>query len=231
MRKTPRHQPHSLNVAIRRNFAHLAAPALLIACSGDPKDSAAEAANIVTLSATLTPPNQTGTDPAYFSDDLGVVPSTATGTFRATLNLDSRALEGISVEVSGMAVADLRDFGPNETPFHIHLPGEGVQGAFGPNVLDLSYGMPDGSIVDTADGFSFVRDELSILGDAQGGFVDAGVFPGDDVIADQLQNGHAFLLVHSMKDIFTSTGLTLPNGDPAPDGFPFGELRGEIIAE
>ncbi len=50
-----------------------------------------------------------------------------------------------------------------------------------------------------------------------------GIHPGNDVIVDRLLE-ESFILVHSNKDIFTNT----VHPPQFPDGFPFGELRGEI---
>lgn len=127
-----------------------------------------------------------------------------------------------------MKVADLKNFGPNATPFHIHLPNSGKQGDFGFNVVDLFYGSAEGSLADTSAGFQFSRKSLSILESDQGKYKAAGVHPGDDVIAQKLQNGYPFVLVHSNKNIFTNTTGKLPNGKSIPKGFPFGELRGEV---
>jgi len=196
----------------------------------DPADDTNKATedNRLKLVATLSPPNQNGTHPDYSTDPGGVVPSDATGTFSAYLNLETNTLEEIKLDVEGMTPDDLKGFGPNSTQFHIHLPKDGKQGAFGFNVVDLVHGADDGAIMATDKGFSFTRASHSILGAAQGNYTNAGVHPGDDKIADLLQNGYPFVLVHSSKDIFTNDMAKLPSGDPAPKGFPFGELRGEI---
>ena len=110
------------------------------------------------------------------------------------------------------------------------MPNSGSEGDFGFNVVDLVFGSAPADLVDTAFGFSFTRDAVSILEADQGAFAAAGVHPGDDVIADRLQNAFPFLAIHTTSDIFTASGGTLPNGNPAPDGFPFVELRGEVRA-
>jgi len=130
-----------------------------------------------------------------------LVPSSASGVFSAILDLEAGQLLDLDLRVVGMSVADLRDFGPNATPFHIHLPN---------------------------DGFSFTRSSMSIFAADQGKYKKAGVHPGDEVIGERLQTGFPFLLIHSKKDLFTNTKGKFPNGDPVPTGFPFGELRGEI---
>jgi len=183
------------------------------------------------LSATLSAPNQNGTNPDFVTDEFGVVPSESSGEFSAILDLESNQLLDISLNVFGISIAELRNFGPNATPFHIHLPNSGNQGDFGFNVIDLLFDAEEGSLVDTENGFSFTRASHSILAGAQGKYEGAGVYPGDDVIAELLQNGFPFILVHSSKDIFTNTNGKFPNGDPVPVGFPFGELRGEISVD
>lgn len=190
---------------------------------------ALSAQTTLSLQATLSPPNQTGTNPEYREDALGVVPSSASGHFSATLDVTGNELRDIVLEVAGMSVADLKNFGPNGTPFHLHLPNSGRKGDFGFNVVDLMFDAPEGSLVDTDEGFRFTRPSMSILVAAQGKYGKAGVHPGDDVIAQRLVEGHAFVLVHSSKPIFTNADGKFPDGRPTPKGFPFGELRGEVI--
>lgn len=182
----------------------------------------------INLFATLSPPNQNGTNPEFRTDTFGTVPSESTGTFSATLNIGEQTLNNIELNVVGMKVADLKNFGPNSTPFHIHLPNSGEQGDFGFNVIDLLFGSSEANLIDTEAGFKFTRESLSITEASQGKYKDAGVHPGDDIIASKLQEGFPFVLVHSAKNIFTNTIGKLPNGKPVPEGFPFGELRGEI---
>ena len=180
------------------------------------------------LTAILSAPNQNGTNPEFVVDEFGTVPSSASGVFSAILDLEAGQLLDLDLRVVGMSVADLRNFGPNATPFHIHLPNSGKKGDFGFNVIDLMFDAKEGSLMDTDDGFSFTRSSMSIFAADQGKYKKAGVHPGDEVIGERLQTGFPFLLIHSKKDLFTNTKGKFPNGDPVPKGFPFGELRGEI---
>lgn len=187
-------------------------------------------AQVIQLRADLAAPNQNGTNPAFVTDPGGIVPSMATGVFTANLDVGALQLTDIEVEVFGLGSSQLIDFGPNQTPFHLHLPNSGNEGDFGFNVVDLVFGTAPSSIVDTANGFVFNRDFVSILEADQGAFAAAGVHPGDDVIVDRLLNSFPFIAIHTSSDIFTNSGGTLPNGTAAPDGFPFVELRGEVRA-
>lgn len=195
----------------------------LTSCSDDEEDDPR-----IELTANLMVPNQNGTNPSFVTDMLGIVPSTSAGTFEAFLDLETNQIQDIKLTVTGMLVSELQNFGPNGTPFHIHLPNSGNEGDFGFNVVDLVFGTDSTNFVENSNGFEFNRDFVSILEADQGNFINAGVHPGDDVIADLLQNGFPFLIVHSNKGIFTNTNGVLPTGDPAPMGFPFAELRGEI---
>lgn len=187
--------------------------------------------NMLMMTAMLSAPNQNGTNPDFVTDTFGIVPSTATGQFTATLDLDALQIKDITLTVTGMTMDDLKNFGPNSTPFHIHLPNSGNQGDFGFNVIDLVYETDMSNFSGTSDGFTFTRDFVSILEADQGNYASAGVHPGDDVIAERLQSGFPFIIIHSNKTIFTNTVGQLPNGDPVPAGFPFGELRGEISVQ
>ncbi len=178
-------------------------------------------ASQIQLLAELRAPNQNGSNPDVFTN-LERVPSDASGVFRATLDTDDMLLRNITLTVSGMGESDLRGFGPNNTPFHIHLPNNGP-GTFGFNVIDLSFGTDSSAFTFSGNGFSFFRDSVSILEEDQGAFFGLGIHPGNDVIFDRLLE-ESFILVHSNKDIFTNT----VHPPQFPDGFPFGELRGEI---
>ena len=192
------------------------------ACNEDEND------NQILLTSNLVAPNQNGTNSDFVMDANGLVPSMATGTFEATLDLETNQLQDIKLTVSGMSMSELRPFGPNSTPFHIHLPNSGNQGDFGFNVVDLVFGTNETNFVATMNGFEFTRDFVSILEADQGNYINAGVHPGDDVILERLQNGFPFIIIHSTKAIFTNTSGSLPDGSPAPEGFPFAELRGEV---
>jgi hypothetical protein len=178
---------------------------------------------LFSLSAQLSAPNQDGSDPDVITDPQGLVPSDSVGTFSALLDTEAMALTDVILVVDGMTESDLRPFGPNSTPFHIHLPNSGT-GTFGFNVIDLVFGTTSDAFTFNATGFTFERDLLSILEADQGAIDGLGLHPGDDVIVERLLSGDAFVLVHSTKDIFTNV-----NHPPQfSDGFPFAELRGEI---
>lgn len=178
------------------------------------------------LMGMLSAANQNGSDPAVVMDPFGIVPTDASGTIHLIVDPVANTLD-FSLEVDGISTADLREFGPNLSPIHLHLAGGGNPGNFGPIAIDLSQNAPADSFVNTADGFTFSRQDVSILLEDQGG-VALGMHPGNDLIVDALQSGNMFVLVHTMNDIFTQEGATLPNGNPAPVGFPFGEIRGNV---
>jgi len=179
-------------------------------------------ADIVTLSATLNAANQNGSDPALITDPLGVVPTSAFGAITIKLDTERNTLD-FHMDVTGISRSELRNFGPNATPIHLHLAGGGNPGNFGPIAVDLSLNAAASDFTDTAAGFQFSRKNVSILLEDQGG-VQLGMHPGNDQIVDALQTGNAFVLVHTTKDIFINdTG-------PAP-GFPFGEIRGNITRD
>ncbi len=178
-------------------------------------------ASQVQLIAELRAPNQNGSNPDIFTNQERV-PSDSSGVFQATLDTENMLLRNISLTVNGMGESDLRGFGPNSTPFHIHLPNNGP-GTFGFNVIDLSFGADSSVFTFSSNGFTFFRDSVSILEEDQGAFFGLGIHPGNDVIVDRLLD-ESFILVHSNKDIFTNT----VHPPQFPDGFPFGELRGEI---
>lgn len=169
-------------------------------------------AELFELRAELSPANQNGSNPDFFDDPNGVVPSDATGVMTATLDTDLNALVDFRLEVSGVLSSELMNFGPNMTPIHIHRPAAG-QGSFGPVSVDATLGAMPGDFTDTADGFIYTRDTISILLADQGN-VPLGQHPGDDQIVNLLTSGEAFILVHT-----TNPGIL---------GFPFGELRGEV---
>ena len=173
------------------------------------------------MNSTLSAANQNGSDPGLITDPLGVVPTTAFGSAQFLLDTTANTLD-FQISVDGILRSELRDFGPNGTPIHLHLANAGSSGNFGPIAIDLALGAIAGDFVDTATGFTFSRTGVSILLADQGG-VTLGMHPGDALIVDSLLSGNAFVLVHSTKNIFTSTG------GPAP-GFPFGEIRGNLTA-
>jgi hypothetical protein len=182
---------------------------------------AAQAA-IINLNGTLSAANQNGSDPSFVTDPGGIVPTSATGSIQIQLDTINNTLD-FQMNVDGILQSELRDFGPNATPIHLHQPGGGIKGNFGPISIDLSLGSTAADFSDTTTGFTFARTGVSILLADQGG-VALGMHPGDDQIVNLLQSGNMFVLVHSLKDIFTNqtTGR--------PDGFPFGEIRGNISA-
>lgn len=176
-------------------------------------------ADIVTLSGTLSAANQNGSNPERVEDPLGVVPTDAFGNVDIALDTDSFTLD-VEIDVTGISVDELRSFGPNGTPIHLHLAGGGNPGNFGPIAVDLGLNAETDNFIPTDTGFKFSRKQVSILLEDQGG-VQLGMHPGNDRIVDALQSGNAFVLVHTLKDIFINdTG-------PVP-GFPFGEIRGNV---
>lgn len=211
---------------ILRTLFLFAILSMLVSCNDD--DSTQEPDNRIFLTASLSAPNQTGTNPDFVNDPLGLVPSNASGTLEAYLDLETSQLQDIKLNVTGILMSELKNFGPNSTAFHIHLPNSGNEGDFGFNVVDMVFGTDESNFTANSNGFEFTRNFVSILEADQGNFAAAGVHPGDDVIVDRLLNGFPFLIIHTAKSIFTNTGGVFPNGDPAPEGFPFAELRGEI---
>lgn len=182
-------------------------------------------AEMIPLTAELKAPNQDGSNPDVIFDPQGIVPTSSTGTFSAILDTEAMVLTEVFLSVEGMVEADLLGFGPNSTPFHIHLPNNGT-GTFGFNVIDLPFQEDASAFTYTATGFSWESDSISILEEDQGAINGAGLHPGNDLIVDALLSGDAFILVHSTKDIFTNV-----NHPPQfEDGFPFAEQRGEIVA-
>lgn len=166
-------------------------------------------ADFVQLAGSLSAANQDGSDPNFFTDPNGIVPTMATGEIFGTLDTDNFTFD-FDLVVNGISRDDLRNFGPNMTPIHLHLPEQ--LGAFGPIAVDLTLGAMDSDFTDTMNGFELSR-TVSILLEDQGGVV-IGMHPGNDLIVDGLQSGNAFALVHT-----TNPNIT---------GFPFGEIRGNI---
>ncbi len=178
-------------------------------------------AALINLSATLGAANQNGSDPARVVDPLGVVPTTASGSLSVQLDTVANTLD-YQLSVEGILRSELRNFGPNATPIHLHLAGGGNPGNFGPIAVDLTQNLLASEFTDTATGFTLARTGISILLADQGN-VALGMHPGDALIIPSLLSGNAFVLVHTTKNIFTNT----PPGRPA--GFPFGEIRGNLI--
>ena len=181
-------------------------------------------AAIINLSGSLGAANQNGSDPSLVTDPGGVVPTNAFGSIDIQLNTIANTLD-FQLTVDGILESELRNFGPNATPIHLHNAGGGgaSPGNFGPISIDLSLGSTAADFTNTANGFIFARNNVSILLADQGG-VTLGMHPGDNLIIDTLLSGNMFVLVHSTKNIFTNT----PAGRPA--GFPFGEIRGNVSA-
>ncbi len=172
------------------------------------------------LAGTLGAANQNGSDPAIVNDPGGVVPTNAIGSIHVIVDPANSTLN-FSLEVDGILQSELRNFGPNATPIHLHLAGGGNAGNFGPISIDLALGATSSDFTDTATGFTFARNDVSILLEDQGG-VALGMHPGNNLIVDSLKSGDMFVLVHTTKDIFTNA----PVGRPV--GFPFGEIRGNV---
>ncbi|MEE9338301.1 MAG: CHRD domain-containing protein [Methylococcaceae bacterium] len=169
-------------------------------------------AAFINLGGNLSPANQNGSDPSLITDPAGIVPSNANGTVSILLDTDSNTLD-FSLTVDGISQSDLRNFGPNATPIHLHLAGGGNAGNFGPIIIDVSLGTDANNFTDTTTGFEFNLSGISILLDDQEG-VQLGMHPGDNLIISSLLSGDAFVLVHT-----NNTDI---------NGFPFGEIRGNI---
>lgn len=173
-------------------------------------------AEVIKLSGSFSAVNQNGSDPAQVTDPLDVVLTEASGSILIHLDTDSNTLD-FKLEVEGISRNQLRNFGPNGTPIHLHLA---ENGNFGPIAIDLSLNVTEVDFMDTDQGFRLERKEVSILLEDQGD-VQLGMHPGDEQIVRALQSGNTFVLVHTSKDIFSNdTG-------PVP-GFPFAEIRANI---
>jgi hypothetical protein len=168
-------------------------------------------ADTIQLEGSLSAANQDGSDPDFFTDSDGIVPTDAVGTFFTTLDDDAFTLDFVLI-VEGIFRDDLMNFGPNATPIHLHVPGQ--LGAFGPVAVDLTLGAVDSDYTDTASGFELSL-SVSVLLEDQGN-VNGDMHPGNDVIIDELTSGRAFALVHTTN--------------PDINGFPFGEIRGNLNA-
>jgi len=179
-------------------------------------------AEIIDLYSFLGASNQNGSDPSLVTDPNGVVPTDATGFMKIQLDDEANTIN-MQLYVAGIAQDDLLNFGPNQSPIHLH--NSGVAGNFGPIAIDPTYTADASSYSDltAVDGFSFKRDDISILLDDQGG-VTLGMHPGDDEIINALQSGNMFVAVHTNRPIFTNTAPS------RPDGFPFVEIRGNIYS-
>ncbi|MEE9493288.1 MAG: CHRD domain-containing protein [Gammaproteobacteria bacterium] len=125
---------------------------------------------IINLSASLSAANQDGSTPFADSD---VVPTTATGDIAFQLDTTNKTLD-FQMTVDGILLSELLDFGPNSTPIHLHQPGGGVKGNFGPISIDLALGSADDDFAATDTGFTFSRTGVSILLADQGGVALAG---------------------------------------------------------
>jgi hypothetical protein len=168
--------------------------------------------SVISLFGNLRAANQNGSDSDLTTDPNGVVPTSANGTILIQLNPVASTLD-FSLTVEGIFQSDLRNFGPNATPIHLHLAGGGNPGNFGPIAVDLSLGADSGDFTDTRTGFEFNRQGISILLEDQGN-VQLGMHPGNDQIVESLLSGNAFVLVHTNNSII--------------NGFPFGEIRGNV---
>ncbi len=168
-------------------------------------------AQLVQLQGSFSAANQNGSDPAFVADPNGVVPTNAIGTIFGILDTSAFTFD-FDLTVDGIFRNDLMNFGPNATPIHLHVPG--ALGAFGPVAVDLTLGAVDADFTDTATGFELSR-TVSVLLEDQGN-VALGMHPGNDEIIGALQSGTAFALVHTTN--------------PDINGFPFGEIRGNLSA-
>jgi len=169
-------------------------------------------AAVIDLSGTLSAANQNGSDPALVTDlNGGVVPTNASGIIKMQLDDEAMTLD-INLSVFGINLSDLKDFGPNASPIHLHNAANNNPGNFGPIAIDPTFTADTSNYFDgNPFGFSFNRDGVSILLADQGG-VTAGMHPGDDNIVDALLSGNMFVAVHT----------------DLPDAFPFVEIRGNF---
>ncbi len=119
-------------------------------------------AALIDLRGDLNPANQNGSDPSVVNDPNGIVPTNASGSINLLLDTDSNTLD-FNLKVDGISTSDLRNFGSNATPIHLHLAGGGNSGNFGPISVDLSLGANTTDFNDTSTGFEFSRDDVSIL--------------------------------------------------------------------
>lgn len=149
-------------------------------------------AGLIPLSASLDGA-QAGTD------------STATGTASLLYDTVARTLD-ITMNVTGIGLPDLRPFGPNSTPTHIHLAPPGV---FGPIVVDIGL---HGTITGDADSFELQGENIPIDPAQQG---NATIPFTIDEVETALLSGNTFILVHTFN-------IDTP---------PFGEIRGQIVPE
>ncbi|VAW80669.1 hypothetical protein MNBD_GAMMA13-342 [hydrothermal vent metagenome] len=180
-------------------------------------------AAIINLEGTLSAANQNGSDPALVTDPNGVVDTEAKGVIKLQLDDEANTLN-IQLGVTGITLDELRDFGPNASPIHLHNAGGGGAnpGNFGPIAIDPTFTATETDFFGTPQGFAFERDGVSILLEDQGG-VALGMHPGNDEIVDALLSGNMFVAVHTTNPLFTS-----PATDTRPEGFPFIEIRGNF---
>ena len=177
-------------------------------------------AAIINLEGTLSAANQNGSDPALVTDPNGIVPTFAKGAIKIQLDDEANTLN-IQMGVLGIRLGDLLDFGPNQSPIHLHNAAPGSPGNFGPIAIDPTFTADATNFIDGPKGFGFKRNDVSILLEDQNN-VTLGMHPGNDKIVDALLSGNMFVAVHTNKPIFT-------NQTPGrPDGFPFVEIRGNF---
>ena len=177
-------------------------------------------AAVINLYSFLGASNQNGSDPAFVTDPKGIVATTANGYMSIQLDDEANTID-MQLFVQGITQNDLLNFGPNQSPIHLH--NAGAEGNFGPIAIDPTFTASSANYNDLlpVNGFSFIRDDISIQVGAQGG-VQLGMHPGNDKIIDALQSGNMFVAVHTNRPIFTNMA------QGRPDGFPFIEIRGNI---
>jgi len=168
-------------------------------------------AAVINLKGILSAANQNGTDPSLITDPNGVVPTLAKGIIMMQLDDVANTLD-IQLGVVGIRLNDLKDFGPNQSPIHLHNAAPGSPGNFGPIAIDPTFNADPSSFSGNLPGFKFKRDNVPILAADQGGVAAPTMHPGDDNIVDALLSGNMFVAVHTNK----------------PDGFPFIEIRGNF---
>lgn len=168
-------------------------------------------AAVIKLAGMLSAANQNGSDPALVTDPNGVVATFAKGGITLQLDDVAKTLD-IQLKVAGIKLTDLKDFGPNASPIHLHNAAPGSPGNFGPIAIDPTYNASPSDFSSNPVGFTFKRNGVSILAADQKNVTAPDMHPGDDKIIDALLSGNMFVAVHTNK----------------PEGFPFVEIRGNF---
>ncbi|MCO6047540.1 CHRD domain-containing protein [Aeoliella sp. ICT_H6.2] len=135
-----------------------------------------------------------------------VPPNASNATGYATMDLDPESgIFDLTLVVEGLTVADLAEVGPNDSPVHIHLAPEGVNGGV---VVDLGF---QGVLYDGVDNFLLLVDG-GTFGGPQG-----GINSDIETNIDALLSGHLYINVHTdaipggeIRGQISATDLTVP---------------------